>query len=238
MDSSAVEPISSSRVVRIAPLVLSLVVVVMAAVMYALGRASWLEAISFVTGAACVWLTVKENVWNFPIGLLNVTTFSVVFFQAHLFADAGLQVVYFILGVLGWYGWLYGGTGHTALRVSRTPRNEGIVVCAIVAMLTLMLWRTLHVWGGSASFWDALTTAISLGAQWLLNRKRLESWIGWIIVDVIYVPLYVYKELYLTAGLYAVFLGMAFIGWRQWHATWESQKDKMRGFPVMMTETR
>ena len=57
------------------------------------GRASWLEAIGFVTGAVCVWLTVKEHVWNFPIGLANVTAFSIVFFQARLFADAGLQVI-------------------------------------------------------------------------------------------------------------------------------------------------
>src|SRR4051794_32099592 len=88
---------------------LTTAVSVIAAVMAALGYASWLEAASFVTGAVCVWLTVKENVWNFPIGLLNVATFSIVFFESRLFADAGLQVVYFVLGVMGWYLWLYGG---------------------------------------------------------------------------------------------------------------------------------
>jgi nicotinamide mononucleotide transporter len=188
------------------------------------GYASKLEAISFVTGAVCVWLTVKENVWNFPIGLLNVATFSVVFFRAGLFADAGLQVVYFALGVIGWYAWLYGGRNRTPLRVTRAPRVEVAVVCLTSAVLTLVLWRTLHVWGGSASFFDALTTALSLGAQWFTNRKRLECWILWIVVDVIYVPLYVYKGLHLTAILYTVFLAMAVMGLIRWRATWREKR--------------
>src|SRR5437868_3149656 len=77
------------------------------------GLASWLEAISFATGAICVWLTVKESVWNFPISLANVATFFIVFGRAHLFADQGLQVVYFVLTIIGWYMWLYGGERHT-----------------------------------------------------------------------------------------------------------------------------
>ena len=85
------------------------------------------------------------------------------------------------------------------------------------------LWQLLHYAGGSSSFFDALTTSISLGAQWLLNRKRLENWILWIIADVIYVPLYLYKALYLTSILYAVFLAMAAMGLLQWLATWRKQ---------------
>jgi nicotinamide mononucleotide transporter len=78
--------------------------------------------------------------------------------------------------------------------------------------------------GGSASFFDALTTAMSLASQWLLNRKRLESWVGWILVDILYIPLYAYKDLYLTAILYAVFLSMAVIGLRSWYAKWLAER--------------
>jgi nicotinamide mononucleotide transporter len=83
------------------------------------GGATWIEGIAFVTGALCVWLTVKENVWNFPIGLVNVAAFCVVFFRARLFADGSLQVVYFVLGVMGWYLWVFGGEQRTALRIRR-----------------------------------------------------------------------------------------------------------------------
>jgi nicotinamide mononucleotide transporter len=197
---------------------------VLAIVAGATGAASWLEAASFVTGAACVWLTVKESVWNFPIGLLNVTTFCVVFFQARLYADAGLQVVYFVLGLIGWAMWLRGGVNRSPLKVTRAPLRECLWALLFVALGTLSLWALLTRVGGSASFWDALTTSISLASQWFLNRKRVESWIGWILVDAIYVPLYLYKELYLTALLYAVFLVMAVMGLRAWRDSWRRER--------------
>lgn len=197
-----------------------------ALVMIGLGRASGLEGVSFITGAVCVWLTVKENIWNFPIGLLNTATFSVVFFEARLFGDAGLQVVYFVLGLVGWYLWLYGGEKRTRLRVAQASGVERAAVALAVAGSTFFLWRTLRFLGGSASFWDALTTSLSLGAQWLLNRKRIESWQLWILVDAIYVPLYVSRGLYLTAILYAVFLIMAFFGLAHWQ---ESFRRALRG---------
>lgn len=203
---------------------LTLATSAIAAYMAFKGMASWLEAVSFVTGAVCVWLTVRENVWNFPIGILNVITFSVVFFRAHLFADAGLQVVYFILGVIGWYLWLFGGAQHTKLHVGRASVVELVSCFGFVVLSTLGLWKLLSHVGGSASLWDALTTSISLAAQWLINRKKIESWHLWIVVDVIYVPLYVSKQLYLTAGLYGVFTCMAVIGLLQWRATWLGQR--------------
>ncbi len=205
----------------------------MGAIMAARGMSSWLEAASFVTGAVCVWLTVKESVWNFPISLINVTTFSIVFFQARLFADASLQVVYFVLTLIGWYLWLYGGAHRSALRVARAGAREKMAVLVSVAILTILLWQTVHFFGGSASFWDALTTAISLGAQWLLNRKRLENWMLWIAADIVYVPLYLFKGLYLTSMLYAVFLVMATMGLLQWRATRLRQRNETASDPVM-----
>jgi nicotinamide mononucleotide transporter len=97
-------------------------------------------------------------------------------------------------------------------------------VAAVVAVSTLLLWKTLHFVGGSASFWDAATTSLSLGAQWLLNRKRIENWHIWIVADAIYVPLYVSRGLNLTAVLYAVFLVMAVIGLIRWQAVHEEQR--------------
>src|SRR5690242_18776253 len=76
-----------------------------------------LEALGFVTGAWCVWLTVKEHIWNFPIGLANSAFYLIVFLQARLFADSTLQILYIILGVYGWYWWLKGGENRTVLKV-------------------------------------------------------------------------------------------------------------------------
>ncbi|MEI7460087.1 MAG: nicotinamide riboside transporter PnuC [Pirellula sp.] len=205
--------------------VLTCATTLIAAIALSLELTTALEAVSFVTGALCVWLVVRENVWNFPIGLLNVATFSIVFYQSRLFADAGLQVVYFVLGIVGWTLWLRGGKNHTPLGLSRIGSAESAWLCLFVVVSTLGLWQTLHNFGGSASFWDALTTSLSLASQWMLNRKQLENWLGWIIVDTIYIPLYFSKGLYLTAILYSIFLCMAFIGWKQWHRSWNAASD-------------
>jgi nicotinamide mononucleotide transporter len=181
-----------------------------------IGQASWLEALGFVTGAICVWLVVRENVWNFPLGLINVAALSVVYWEQKLYADAGLQVVYFVLNLLGWYWWLYGGEQATALKVRRASWLEIMLVIVVGIGCTLLLWQILAPYSGSASFWDALTASFSLSAQWLMNRKYLESWWFWIVVDIIYVPLYLSKNLYLSAILYAVFLVMATMGWLHW----------------------
>jgi nicotinamide mononucleotide transporter len=180
------------------------------------GLTTWLEAISFVTGAWCVWLTVRENVWNFPVGMANVATFGVLFFRAGLYADTGLQVVYFVLGAIGWYLWLFGGAGRTALRVTTASTGRRLRVGLTVVVMWVGLFLLLRRTGDSAPFLDALTTALSLGAQWLTDRKNWESWLLWIATDVIYVPLYASKSLHLTAGLYAVFLVMAVIGLLHW----------------------
>lgn len=197
---------------------------ILAVVMGVTERATWLEAIGFVTGALCVWLTVRENIWNFPLGLVNVAAFSVVFVRAELYADAGLQGVYFVLGILGWYWWLYGGEQATALKIHRASLFELLITIAAGIAATFVLWSLLARYGGSASFWDALTTSFSLCAQWLMSRKRLESWWFWIVVDIIYVPLYIYKELYLTAVLYAVFLVMAVLGLLRWRSVWRDHE--------------
>jgi nicotinamide mononucleotide transporter len=174
------------------------------------------ETLGFVTGAACVYLTVIENIWNFPLGIANSAFFLVLFAETRLYGDAGLQVVYIALGFQGWYLWLRGGENRTELRVSRaTPRLLLAVGAFMVACTALMYWVFVRT-HDSAPLLDALTTVLSLAAQYLLNRKALENWLFWMAADVIYVYLYSSRGLYLTAVLYAVFLFMCVAGLRVW----------------------
>ena len=177
------------------------------------------EVFGFVTGAVGVWLTVKENIWNWPVGLANNAFFVVLFFGARLYADMGLQVVYIALGILGWYWWLHGGERRERLAVSTTPWTTRVVLGVLVALCTWGLTLFLRRIGDSAPLWDALTTTLSLAAQYLLTRKLLENWWVWIAADVIYIALYVYKDLYLTSGLYAIFLCMCVAGLVRWRRT-------------------
>lgn len=175
------------------------------------------EAWGFVTGGICVWLVVREHMWNWPIGLANNVFFFALFLHGRLFADMSLQVVYFGLGVYGWLNWLFGGQNRTVLKISRTTRNEWCVLLVAIPLCTWALREILLAVNGAAPFWDSLTTVLSLAAQYLLCRKRFENWFFWIAADLIYVPLYLSRHLPLTAVLYAVFLAMCLVGVREWN---------------------
>lgn len=174
------------------------------------------EVWGFVTGGICVWLVVRQHMWNWPIGLANNIFFFVLFLRGRLYADMSLQIVYFGLGIYGWFNWVFGGKNHTTLKISRTTRAEWIALGAGVPLLTYGMREILAGLNDAAPFWDALTTLLSLGAQYLLCQKRFENWWFWIAADVIYIPLYFSRGLPLTAILYMVFLTMCLVGVREW----------------------
>jgi nicotinamide mononucleotide transporter len=175
------------------------------------------EILGFVSGALCVWLVARQNVWNWPIGIANNIMFLILFWAAGIYADASLQVVYLGLALYGWWAWLRGGAGHSALTVTRTTRAQWLVLAAAgvagTAGLTILLDT---VTDSSVPLPDAVTTVLSLLATWGQARKKLESWWLWIAADLIYVPLYAYKDLWLTAVLYVGFLGLCVLGLRNW----------------------
>jgi nicotinamide mononucleotide transporter len=174
------------------------------------------ESLGFVTGALCVYLTVFENVWNFPVGIANSAFFLVLFAGARLYGDAALQIVYIALGFQGWYLWLRGGENRTPLRAGRASGRLLLGVGAFVAAGTAALTFFFRYVNDFAPFLDALTTALSLGAQYLLNRKAVENWLLWMTADVLYVYLYSVRGLQLTALLYLVFLALCVAGLRGW----------------------
>ncbi len=176
---------------------------------------SVVEVFGFVTGLLAVWLTARRNIWNFPIGIINGALLFLLFFDARLFADAGLQIMFIALGFGGWWFWLTGGaTKRKAIRGATKAEQFGAV--AAVLVLFGLLYLVLAWAKGSIPIFDALITALSIVAQWLLNRKILETWLLWIITDIISIPVYLHKDLYLIAILYAVFLVLACRGYQLW----------------------
>lgn len=174
------------------------------------------EACGFVTGAVCVWLVTRGNIWNWPIGLANNLFFALLFWRTRLFADMGLQGVYLILGIWGWWEWLHGGKNQSRLEVTRSAPQEWVGIGLFLIFGTWGLRELLSVVNGAAPFWDSLTTILCLAAQYLLCRKRIENWWLWIAADLIYVPLYFHRHLPLTALLYAGFIVLCVIGLCRW----------------------
>jgi nicotinamide mononucleotide transporter len=185
---------------------------------------SGLDVFGFVTGALSVWLCVRKNVWNWPVGIANSLVFLVSFATVGLFADAGLQVVYVVLGVYGWVYWLRGGANAHEAPVTRAG---GLALVAALAFVAVATWAFASVlaayFHSTVPLWDGLTTALSLAAQFLLSRKVLENWFFWIAADVVYVPLYFVKGLPLTALLYVIFLGMCVAGVVTWNRSLRAQ---------------
>jgi nicotinamide mononucleotide transporter len=178
---------------------------------------SWLESVAVVTGIISVYLSVKQRIWSWPTALVNVALYFLVFRDAKLYADMGLQVIYFVLSLYGWYEWMYGGENKTELKVSRANSKMAITLLAIgvtgVALLGTLFARYTDA---ALPYMDSATATTSLIAQWMMTRKVLENWAVWIAVDVVYVGMFIYKHLYPTAGLYAGFLVLAVMGHVQW----------------------
>ena len=174
-----------------------------------------LAAVALTLGA--VYLTTRQIVWCWPLGMVSVLLYAVVFYRAKLYADMGLQGLYFALAAYGWWAWLRGGEDHGELRVSRIGRRAAAGLGALALgsglALGLALERTTDA---SLPFLDSTLTTVSIAAQWMQTRKLLESWLVWLAADVVYVGMFLYKGLYPTAGLYAVFLYLALRGYVEW----------------------
>jgi nicotinamide mononucleotide transporter len=177
----------------------------------------------------CVVYIVKENIWNFPVGIANNIFFIVLFYEAALYADMGLQVIYILLAMIGLYAWKYGGKNKTDLVVHMSSYKELAAVVVFILVSTYFMTQYLTSINDSFPFWDALTTCMSLGAQWLLNFKRIENWIIWMLADIIYIWLYIQKNLNLTALLYVVFFCLCAIGLYIWHQSWNEVNDLDEG---------
>ncbi len=178
---------------------------------------NWMEITATVFGLICVFLTIRQNIWCWPTGLIQVLLYIVVFYQAKLYSDSGLQIIYVIVSIYGWYQWLYGNKDKSALPVTSTG-TIFLLIWVIVGILGSLAWGYIMKTNtdAAAPYADAFIVVLSLIAQWLMTRKKLESWYFWITVDVLAVGVYLYKHLYFTTGLYAVFLILAIWGLLAW----------------------
>lgn len=176
----------------------------------------WAEILGFGTGAACVLLAARRHIATFPVGISNNIVFVVLFAGSALYADAGLQVVYLVLGVHGWIAWARRGAAEVSFARGTPPSAVGPLVAAAVAGTVLLTWLLATFTDSTTELADAATTAASLVAQYMLNRRWRENWLVWIAVDVVYVGLYATKGLWITAVLYLLFIGLCVAGYRAW----------------------
>jgi nicotinamide mononucleotide transporter len=176
-----------------------------------------LEWVAAALGVANIVLLVRRSLWNYPFGIAMVSLYAIVFYQTRLYSDALLQLFFFAANVYGWQQWLAGRGDDGEIPVRRLSRRQQLEWIGGIAVLTLV-WGTLmhRLTDAAAPYWDAGIAMASIAAQLLLAKRYIDNWPLWVAVDMAAIGLYAVKGLPFTAGLYALFLILACVGWREW----------------------
>ena len=178
----------------------------------------FLEIIGFASGILGVWLTMKKNKWCFPIGLINVSVSLYLFFMQGLYADSLQQIVYIILLLYGWYTWNTPvSETQRLLVIGRLNSKEIFFTILFIAITTRLLGTILAEFtDAKLPFLDSFATSCAFLAQYFIARKKIETWILWMFVNVIYVGIYFNNEMYLYVVLFSIYGILALMGWNSW----------------------
>jgi nicotinamide mononucleotide transporter len=184
----------------------------------------WLESSGLVSGLLCVVLLIRQNIWNWPIGLFYSLVSVVVFYRSKLYADLALHVFYVVMNGYGWYYWAF------AKRLANVPMLPVVHVggwtaaglgSVVVLVTATMGWLLANHTDAALPYWDSSQTTMSFAAMWMTARKHIENWLVWLAVDIIATGIYLVKGLELYALLYGVYIALAVAGWWAW---WQSMR--------------
>ncbi len=184
---------------------------------------SWLEFVAVVFGLMSVWFAKQEKILVYPTGIISVLIYIYICFNVKLFADAGINLFYFIMSVYGWYMWTR-KTDKPPLKITFNTLKDwmitgGLFVFSLILIISLLKYFNgddVEYWSTNVPYIDTFTTSVFIVAMLLMALKKVESWIFWIIGDVISVPLYTYKGLVFTSFQFLVFLILAVMGYVEW----------------------
>ncbi len=191
-----------------------------------------IEAAGTITGIICVWLFIRQNVWAWPVAVVSAALFGVVFLDAGLYSNMGLQAFYIGLAFYGWHQWRRGGPKQAGVKVQHLIRRQGAVLGMLVLLTaTILVAMLVFITRGApitpetmaafiasehARSLDALATAMSLAGTWMQANKILENWLLWIVTDIILAGVFFSQGLYFTTALYMLYLVMASLGYQAW----------------------
>ncbi len=185
---------------------------------------SSLEIVAVILGVVNIILIIRRSLWNFPVGIAMVTLYCIIFVQAKLYSDAGLQIFFLIVQAYGWWAWQQNKAAQGEVVVERLGAKDMQRWIAGTLLATLAWGTIMHrLTDASYPYWDATIAMFSVTAQIMMTRRYLQNWWVWIGVNCISIPLYLLKNLQLTAGLYGMFLILAIIGLIDWQRIWKTR---------------
>jgi nicotinamide mononucleotide transporter len=196
---------------------------------------SWIEIVATIAGLLAVWLSAKEKIINWPIGLVNVTLSFFVFFQFNLYSDMLLQIYFFATGVLGWWQWTRRDTisQDNIVKISYLTRPQQLAMVMSIVIGTFILGNMVakfHIWmpdlfkeAASFPYADSLIMVMSVFGNFFLAIKKIEAWILWVLVDIVAPIIYIQKEMYLFTFMYIIFLAIALFALLNWLKLFKNQ---------------
>lgn len=176
-----------------------------------------LELFGVAVGLIYLWLEYKASMWVWLTGVVMPAIYIVVYYRAGLYADFAINIYYVMAAVYGLFCWKFGSKRHEELSITRTPKDRAIPLLLAFAISFIFIAELLINYTNSDVPWaDSFTTALSIVGMYMLARKYIEQWWVWVVVDAACVVLYVYKGLYPTALLYALYTLIAIAGYYNW----------------------
>ncbi len=184
----------------------------------------FLEIVGVVTGLIYLWLEYRASIYLWIVSIIMPAIYLFIFYDAGLYADFGINIYYLIIALYGWLSWKYGfkiiGKKDPVIKelpITYMPKINWLGVVIVYFILQLFIsWLLVEYTNSTVPWIDSFTTALSIVAMWMLARKYVEQWLVWIVVDVVSSGLYIYKELYFTAGLYLLYAIIAIFGYYKW----------------------
>lgn len=180
-------------------------------------QTSVLEVIAVIFGLLSVWYSRKVNLLVYPTGIINVLIYVYICFHAGLYADMGINVVYFVVSVYGWYNWARKNDEVIAVKITWLSLKGNLLAVLLAAVAFVIIsYLLVNYTDSTVPYIDSFTTAIFIVGMWLMARKNVENWLYWILGDLICIPMFFYKGLVFTSFQYLVFLILAVMGFISW----------------------
>lgn len=183
---------------------------------------NYLEIIGCIVGIIYLWLEYKASIYFWPVSIIMPAIYIVVYYNAGLYADFGINIYFMLASIYGWIIWLRGRKISSESEVVEMPitnidiRKLPVMLAVFLILFVFIAYILIEFTDSNVPWIDSFTTALSVIALWMLSRKYVEQWLVWVAVDVVSCGLYVYKSLYFTAALYLLYSVIAFAGYRKW----------------------
>ena len=191
----------------------------------------YIELLGTIVGLLYLWLEYRASIYLWVASVVMPAIYLVIYYDAGLYADFGINIYYLIIAIYGWAAWRYGftigrGSEGRELPISHTPARLWLPLAGVTSIVFVAIaWVLINLTDSSVPYADAFTTALSVVGMWMLARKYIEQWWVWLVVDVASVALYIYKDLYFTAALYALYAVVAVFGYRKWKKLMSEQYE-------------